>query len=45
VPLVEPVPAPQELLSHWALVWHTLALLLQVPAVEPVPVPQELLSH
>ena len=45
VPAVDPAPAPQELLSHWAIVWHAVALVLHVPALDPAPEPQELLSH
>ena len=42
---VNPVPTPQEPLSHCALVWQIAELVLQVPAVEPVPAPHEPLSQ
>ena len=45
VPAVDPTPAPHELLSHCAFVWHAIALVLHDPMVDPVPVPHELLSQ
>ena len=44
--MVEPVPVPQELLSHCALVWQVvLAPKEQVPVAEPVPLPHAPLSQ